>query len=240
MTNVIQCKELIVDYKHKRALDGLTLSVKKGEIFGFLGPNGAGKSTTIKTLLGLLFASSGEVLLHGFSPSDPKARRLVGYLPEEANYYRFLTPMEILEFYGSVCGVSSKLIKARSAELLKMVGLDHVKNKFVGTFSKGMTQKISLAQCLIHDPETLILDEPTSGLDPVARIELRQLLKTLKEKGKTIFFSSHELSEVETVCDSVAVLKGGRVVKSGSMSQMIGASHQHLEKLFIEIVKGES
>ncbi len=240
MPSVIEINDLKVDYAHKRALDGLSLKVTRGEIFGFLGPNGAGKSTAIKTILGLIFPTSGTVTLHGLSPVKPESRRKVGFLPEEANYYRFLTPVEILNFYGDLCEVPKDIMKKRIPRLLELVGLSDVKNKQVGTFSKGMAQKISLAQVLIHEPETLILDEPTSGLDPISRMDLRKILKDLKAEGKTIFFSSHELSEVELLCDSIAVLKSGRLVRSGPLQEVLGSTDQPLERFFIRTIKGEN
>ncbi len=240
MTPVIEINDLVVDYAHKRVLNGLSLNVRQGEIFGFIGPNGAGKSTTIKALLGLIFPTSGKVVLHGLSPSHPESRRKVGFLPEEANYYRFLTPIEILNFYGHICEVSRSVMAKRIPELLELVGLSDVKNKQIGTFSKGMTQKISLAQVLIHEPDTLILDEPTSGLDPISRMDLRKILKDLKDRGKTIFFSSHELSEVELLSDSIAILKDGKLVRSGSLNDILGKNDQHLERFFIQTIKGSS
>ncbi|PIU40039.1 MAG: ABC transporter [Candidatus Omnitrophica bacterium CG07_land_8_20_14_0_80_50_8] len=238
-SSVIEINNLTVDYAHKHALDGLSLSVTRGEIFGFLGPNGAGKSTAIKTILGLIFPVSGSVTLHGLSPDNPESRRTVGFLPEEANYYRFLTVVEILTFYGTICGVAKDAVKRRIPRLLELVGLSEVKNKQVGTFSKGMTQKISLAQALIHEPETLILDEPTSGLDPLSRMELRHILKGLKNEGKTIFFSSHELSEVELLCDSIAILKSGRLIKSGPIQEVLGSGERNLERFFVQTIKGD-
>ena len=235
--SVIEINALTVDYARKRALNGLSLQVARGEIFGFLGPNGAGKSTTIKAILGLIFPTSGHIMLQGFSPANPESRQKVGFLPEEANYYRFLTPVEILTFYGDICGAPRDTMKKRIARLLEMVGLSDVKNKQVGTFSKGMVQKINLAQTLIHEPETLILDEPTSGLDPLSRMDLRKILKDLKAEGKTIFFSSHELSEVELLCDSIAILKAGRIVRSGPLQEVLESKDQHLERFFIQAVQ---
>ena len=237
MASVIQIQDLTVDYTRQRALDGLSLQVNRGEIFGFLGPNGAGKSTAIKTILGLIFPKSGNVLLHGLPPTNPKSREKVGFLAEEANYYRFLTPLEILKYYGDICEVPKETLKIRIPKLLELVGLSEVKNKQVGGFSKGMAQKISLAQALIHEPETLILDEPTSGLDPIARMDLRKILQGLKNEGRTIFFSSHELSEVELLCDSIAVLKAGKLVTSGPLAQVLGGSDQHLERFFINTIQ---
>ena len=238
--SVIQIKDLIVQYKDARVIDGVTLSVKPGEIFGFLGPNGAGKSSTIKTILGLLFPKSGTVTVLGRSPSDVRSRAKIGYLPEETTYYRFLSPKEILTFYGRLFGIPRVELKKRIERLLGLVGLEAVANRMISTFSKGMTQKMSLAQCLINDPELLILDEPTSGLDPIARMGLRKILSDLRQGGKTIFFSSHELSEVEMVCDSVAILKAGKMLKSGTLREILGTRHElSLEQYFLKTIHGE-
>ncbi len=238
MGYAIDCRDIRVAFGAKTVLDGFNLKVKAGEMFGFLGPNGAGKSTTIKTILGLVKPTSGEVLVHGVPPDHPSARRRIGFLPEEAMYYRFLTPMETLRFYGDVCGVERALLTRRIEELLRLVGLWEVRNRQIKTFSKGMTQKVSLAQALIHDPDTLILDEPTSGLDPIARMNLRHLLKELKEKGKTIFFSSHELSEAELLCDGIAILKAGKIIKTGSLEQVLAGKEHSLERFFIDTIGG--
>ena len=238
MENAIEIKNLVVAYGPKRALNGLSLSVEKGKIFGFLGPNGAGKTTALKTLLGLIPFYSGDVRVHGLSPSDPSARARIGFLPEEATYYRFLTPVEILKFYGEIFGVSKSDLNGRIEKLLSLVGLSGVRNKPLHTFSKGMTQKVSLAQALINDPDTLILDEPTSGLDPLARMDLREILQNLRERGKTIFFSSHELSEAERACDSIAILESGRLVRSGSLKEILGdPPKENLEQFFIETIR---
>jgi len=239
LDSVIEIKDLVVRYRKKRALDGLSLSVKRGEIFGFLGPNGAGKSTTIKTLLGLIHPDEGSVRLGGLSPLDPKARREVGFLPEEANYYRFLSPVELLSFYGEIFRLPGSVLKNRIEKLLSLVGLTEARNKPIRTFSKGMAQKASLAQALINNPETLILDEPTAGLDPLARMDLRKILADLKEEGKTLFFSSHELSEVELLCDSIAIIKSGKIIKSGSLHEVLeGEKDQNLERFFLKTVRG--
>lgn len=234
MTHVIDFDGLTVSYGAKKALDGLTLRVAKGEIFGFLGPNGAGKSTSIKALLGLVLPSSGRVTLHGLPPSDPRSRERIGFLPEEARYYRFLTPIETLRFYGELCRVPKKILEARITILLERVGLSGEGHRSLSTLSKGMTQKLGIAQALINNPDTLILDEPMSGLDPIARMDLRALLLDMRREGKTIFFSSHELSEVELICDSIAILKEGRVIKAGPMTAFVGSDHErNLERFFL-------
>lgn len=239
MGYAIRIQNLVVDYHRKRALDGLTLEVKQGEIFGFLGPNGAGKTTAIKALLGLVPPSGGSVFLHGLPPQDIRSRQKVGFLPEEAFYYRFLTPVEVLKFYGEIFRVPKPVLKERIQKLLSLVGLLDVQRKPLGSFSKGMVQKVSLAQALINDPETLILDEPMSGLDPLARWDLRKLLSGLKEQGRTIFFSSHELSEVELLCDSIAVIQSGRLIRSGPLAEILkDRESRHLETFFLETIRG--
>ncbi len=238
MKNVIEVKDLVVEYQGRKAVDGLTFNVRSGEIFGFLGPNGAGKSTTIKAILGLVFPQSGFVRIQGCSPSDPKSRAKIGFMPEEATYYRFLNPREILSFYGKILGISRAQLNTRIDFLLDLTGLSKVSKRPLSTFSKGMTQKVSLAQALIHDPEILILDEPTTGLDPLVKMQLRTILSDLKNKGKTIFFSSHELSEVELLCDSIVIIQAGKMLRSGTLKEVLGTKGGYsLENFFLEVVK---
>ncbi len=238
MGNVIEIKDLVVRYADKKAVDGLSFSVPSGQIFGFIGPNGAGKSTTLKAILGLVFPQSGSVRVHGFSPTDPKSRLKIGFMPEEATYYRFLNPKEILSFYGDIFGIERAKLKRRVEYLLDLVGLSKAAGQRLGTFSKGMAQRVSLAQALIQDPETLILDEPTTGLDPLAKMQLRTILADLKNKGKTIFFSSHELSEVELLCDSVVIIRSGKMLCSGALKEVLGGQGSHsLEQFFLEVMK---
>ena len=239
MPNVIEINDLVVQYGDRRVVEGLTLQVPRGEIFGFLGPNGAGKSTTIKSLLGLIFPQSGTLRLNGLSPSDPRSRARVGFMPEDATYYRFLTAEEILRFYGRLFLISSIELNKRIDRLLNLVGLADAARRQLRTFSKGMVQKVSLAQSLINDPETLILDEPTTGLDPLAKMQLRDILSDLKKQGKTIFFSSHELSEAELLCDSILILKSGRALRGGSLKEVLaGQSGHSLEKFFLNTIQG--
>lgn len=235
----IEANDLVVHYGKHEALKSVSLRVKKGETFGFIGPNGAGKSTFIKTTLGLLLPVSGKVLLNGLPPRDTASRAKLGFVPEEANYYRYLTPEEILRFYGRIFGIPKPTLEPRVTELLKLVGLEQVRRKRASTFSKGMMQKISLAQALINDPDTLILDEPTSGLDPLAKLNLREILVRLREQGKTLFFSSHELSEVALLSDSIAIIVGGKVQAAGPLKEVVGDGERNLERLFIQLVKGD-
>jgi ABC-2 type transport system ATP-binding protein len=224
----------------KEALRSVNLSVKKGEIFGFLGPNGAGKTTTIKTILGHIPLYKGTIRVLGSAPGDPSAKKRIGYMPETANYYWYLTPRELLGMYAGIFGLEKERAKEKIEELLELVGLKEAAGGMMRTFSKGMMQKVSFAQALINDPELLILDEPTSGLDPVARISMRGVIQGLRAKGKTIFFSSHELSEVETVSDEIAVIKDGVILRSGRTGELLakkGASAT-LESFFLEIIGG--
>ena len=237
----IEIRDLVVDYQKRRVLNGLSLEVKRGEIYGFLGPNGAGKTTTIKTILGFIPRFTGTVLLDGLPPSKTRSRAKVGYLPEECTYYRFLTAPENLSFYGELCGLRGADLKKRVDAAMELVGLAPHRKKPVSALSKGTVQKLGLAQALLHSPEILILDEPTSGLDPVARMEFRRTLAGLKEKGCTIFFSSHELSEVELVCDSLAIVKSGEVIKSGTLASVLGPEGpRSLERFFLETIEKPS
>jgi ABC-2 type transport system ATP-binding protein len=245
MAEAIRARDVFFEYGSGRvkveALRGVDLFVPAGEIFGFLGPNGAGKTTAIKIMLGMLFPVKGHMSLFGSSPGLPASRRRVGYMPEIANYYAYLTPRELLIMYGRIFGLDKVTLKGRIDELLISMGLEKVSNRLMGTFSKGMMQKVSFAQSLINDPDLLILDEPTSGLDPVSRKKMRETLQGLREKGKTIFFSSHELSEAELICDSIGILDKGKIVVSGPIEDIIGAREQGetLESHFLKMIGGE-
>jgi len=216
-----------------QALRGLDLTVRQGEVFGFLGMNGAGKTTTIKMLLGFFPPTSGALKVLGGDPVEPETRRRIGYMPEVANYYNYLTVRELLSFYGRVCGMGSAEIRRRSDELVELVGLQDSGKKQLKHFSKGMMQRAGIAQALLHDPELLILDEPLTGLDPVARIQLRDLIVMLRKQGKTVFFSSHELSEAEMICDRVAILKDGKLCCCGGIAEVAGDGAGNLERIFL-------
>jgi len=205
----------------KNALKGLELELTPGEIFGFIGPNGAGKTTTIKCMVGLMQPQAGEILIGGHKAGSKKAQALIGYLPEVSYYYEYLTAREYLEMCGKICGLNRKQLRERIDETLDQVGLDTPKKKLIKHFSKGMTQKLGLAQALLHDPELYVLDEPTSGLDPLARMRFRDIILGLRERGKTVFFSSHELSEVELISDRVAIIRDGKVVEEGRMDRIL-------------------
>ena len=203
-----------------KAVDGLSLEVKRGEVFGLLGPNGSGKSTTIKMILGLLKPTAGTVRLFGLSPQSIEARRRLGYLPELSYLHPFLTAKETLGYYAGLCGLSRKVSRERAAQLLEMVGLSDVANRAVGGFSKGMARRVALAASLIGKPELLVMDEPTSGLDPVSTKEVKTLVKALARGGMTILMTSHLLADAEDVCDRVMIVNHGKAVAEGRVSEL--------------------
>ncbi|MDD5745963.1 MAG: ABC transporter ATP-binding protein [Candidatus Omnitrophica bacterium] len=223
---------------NKEALRGLSLEISGGEIFGFLGPNGAGKTTTIKAILNLLFPDQGRILLFGEPNDSVRARRRLGYMPELANYYWYLTPRELLLMYAGFFGMPKKSALKKIEALCERVGLAAEADVLMKFFSKGMMQKVSLAQALINDPDILVLDEPTSGLDPIARINVRDIINEVKSQGKTVFFSSHELSEVELVCDRVGILHEGRLIKSETTAAILHEKGQQrsLETYFTDLI----
>lgn len=210
-------------HRSSTVLSDVSLSVTKGEIFGFLGHNGAGKTTTMKILLGLLRPTSGRVDVLGAPAGDVATHSKLGYLPEAPYFYDYLTAEEFLEFYGKLAGMSHDAIQNRIPILLEQVGLQEAQHRQLRKFSKGMLQRIGLAQALIQDPELVVLDEPMSGLDPMGRKEVRDLILTLREQGKTVFFSTHILSDVEMVCDRVGILAKGRMLALGKVEDLIDA-----------------
>ncbi len=195
-------------------MSNLSLTVRRGSIFGFLGPNGAGKSTSIKMLLGLVKPTSGEASVLGAPAGNVEVRRKIGFLPEHFRFYDWLTPAELLRLHGRLCGMTATHLRERVPILLDLVGLTPHRDKRIHDFSKGMMQRIGLAQALIHEPEIVFLDEPTSGLDPMGRRLVRDVIRAQRERGATVFLNSHLLSEVEITCDNVAFLKDGEVVAS--------------------------
>ena len=219
-----------------KAVDGLSLSLSAGEVMGFLGTNGAGKTTTIKMMLGLIRPSSGRVQVLGGDPSCPRVRARIGYMPETATYYPYLNARELLAFYGGICGLDPKTVRARSDELLESVGLADAAKRPLRTYSKGMLQRAGIAQALLNDPALLVLDEPFTGLDPLARIHFRELMRGLRERGKSIFFSSHELGETELLCDKVVIMKKGRALYQGPVRQLAGDGERNLERIFLEVI----
>lgn len=204
-----------------KAVNDIDFEVKKGEIIGLLGPNGSGKSTTVKMLLGLLYPTSGMLNVFGVSPRDVSIKKNIGYLPEETYLYKYLNPVETLDFFGSLFDIPSRERKRRIDQLISMVGLEHVKNRQIGEFSKGMSRRIGLAQAMINDPELLIFDEPTSGLDPLGCRDVKDLILNLKERGKTVVVTSHLLSDIEDVCDRVIILYGGKIRAEGALNDLL-------------------
>ncbi len=216
MTAIIKTENLGKTYRGKKgrrvdALKDLNLEVQKGEVFGFLGPNGAGKSTTIKLLMGLIFPTSGRFVINGIEGKDIRYKKFVGYLPENPSFYDYLTGEELLYFVGRNFGMSSKELQARAEELLRTLDLHEARKRPIRSYSKGMVQRIGLAQALIHDPDILILDEPMSGLDPLGRILVKELILKLKDRGKTIFMSTHILNDIEVLCDRVGIIVNGHL-----------------------------
>jgi len=240
---ILRTENLCVDYPRrgwgqpgKRAVNNLNLSVWPGEVFGFLGPNGAGKTTTMNVLLGFRQPTSGQAFLFGSNVREPIARQRLGYLPEMTYYYKFLSAEELLQFYARIFDIPRPERERRIDLVLKLVELDGVRKRQIKTYSKGMQQRVGLAQALINDPELLILDEPTSGLDPIGRMQVRQIIQRLKSEGRTVFFSSHELGEVETVCDRVAILKQGELQVEGAINSLAQQHGCNLEQLFLKVI----
>jgi ABC-2 type transport system ATP-binding protein len=206
------------------AVHDLSLRVEKGEVYGLLGPNGSGKSTTLKILLGLVTATSGETRVFGEDSNSVRSRRDVGFLPENPYFYKFLTGAETVRFFGKLSGMSGDGLEARVEELLELVGLTDAAARRVGSYSKGMLQRIGLAQALVQDPGLLVLDEPTAGVDPVGSREIRDLILELKARGKTVLLCSHLLSQVQEVCDRVGILARGRLVREGRVEDLLAIS----------------
>lgn len=206
--------------KETNAVRNLSFEVKEGEIFGFLGPNGAGKTTTIHLLLNLLRPTTGAAFLFEQPVTSTAVRKRIGYLPESVNLHSYYNGGKLLNFYGELCGMPSEGRSKRTAELLKLLKLEEASYKRVSAYSKGMAQRLGFAQAMMHDPDLLILDEPTASLDPVGRKEFRDILIELKRRGKTVFISSHILSEVETVCDRVAILERGELKRVGTLQEL--------------------
>ncbi len=211
------------------AVRGVSFDVRPGEIFGLLGPNGAGKTTTIKSILRLVRPSGGSVELFGGSPDEPAIRAKVGYMPENPYVYQYLRPLEFLDLCGRLVGMGRKERKERAEAMIDQVKLRHAVDRPIGRFSKGMMQRVGLAQALLHDPQLLILDEPMSGLDPIGRKEVRDVLLAQRDAGKTLLFTSHVLSDVEVLCDRVVILRKGKVRAEGAVSELVRAEVERYE-----------
>jgi ABC-2 type transport system ATP-binding protein len=243
MSAILRIENLRVEYRSSEsrhgvnvALQGLNLSVNAGEVFGFLGPNGAGKTTTMNVLLGYVNATSGAAHLFDVNVREPIARQRIGYLPEQTYYYKFLTADELLRFYARLFGIPRAETGKRIDQLLKLVELEPARKRPIRTYSKGMQQRLGLAQALVNNPDLLLLDEPTSGLDPLGRMKVREIIQRLKNEGKTVFFSSHELGEVETVSDRVAILDQGELKVQGRVNDLVAQYQGNLEQVFLKVV----
>ena len=208
------------------AVDNLSLRVEAGEVYGLIGPNGSGKSTTMKVLLGLISATSGSSAVFGLSSSETASRGSVGFLPENPYFYKYLTGAETLSFYGKLCGLSRRKIKERTFELLSLVDLENARDRRLGGYSKGMLQRIGLAQALVGDPRLVVLDEPTAGVDPAGSRKIRDLIIELKERGISVILSSHLLEQVQEVCDRVGIIFEGKLVKEGRLEELIEIENQ--------------
>jgi ABC-2 type transport system ATP-binding protein len=238
----IETIELTKDYsvgfwrqRSRRALDRLSLQMEAGEVFGFLGPNGAGKTTTLKLLLQLVFPTSGEARILGRPPGDLSAKRRLGYLPENPYFYDYLTAEELLTYFGGLLGLRAADRRQRVSKLLDEVGIGSERHLQLRKFSKGMLQRVGIAQALLNEPDLVILDEPMSGLDPLGRRDVRALILRLRDRGCSVFFSSHVLSDAEALCSRVAILSKGRLVASGRLSDMLAFSVRGWELVVADV-----
>jgi len=217
-------------------VDNISLQVKKGQVFGFLGLNGAGKTTTVKMIVGLLFPDSGSITVNRLSSTTVESRAKVGFMPEQPQFYQHLQATEVLTYVGRLFSLPPEQLAGKAAQLLGEVGLGQSQHLPVRRFSKGMHQRLAFAVALMNDPELLILDEPLDGLDPLGRLDFKRLILNLKRRGKTVFFSSHILSDVEELCDEVAILHHGQIVAQGAPTKLVKKG-QTLEEYFVEQVQ---
>src|SRR5580693_9335548 len=245
-TPAIEIEGLTKDYpvgfwrqRMHRSLDHLTLQVQDGEVFGFLGPNGAGKTTTLKVLMSIIFPTSGTARVRGKSIDDVRMHREIGYLPEQPYFYDYLTARELLDYYARLFGFGAADRRERVTRFLERVGLAGAADLQLRKFSKGMLQRVGIAQAILHDPQVIFLDEPMSGLDPVGRREVRDIIHDLKREGRTVFFSTHILSDAEMLCDRVAVLVGGKLQGVGAPSEMVSVEVHSMEISF-ELSEGQA
>ena len=215
--------------RSKRALRPFSLAVEEGEIFGFLGPNGAGKTTTLKILMGLVFPSGGTARILGMELDDPRMKAQIGFLPEQPYFYDHLTARELLHYYGQLSGVSANELSRKVDAILEQVKLSNSANVQLRKFSKGMLQRVGIAQAILHDPKVVFLDEPMSGLDPMGRREVRNLIEDLKARGKTVFFSTHILSDAEALCDRVGIIHQGELRGVGAVAELTAGVHGKVE-----------
>ena len=208
------------------AVRNISFEVRPGEVYGLLGPNGSGKSTTLKILLGLVTPNQGRAMIFGQDSRDYHSRQDVGFLPENPYFYKFLTAAETLRFYGKVCGMGGALLTKRIDELIHLVGLEDARDRRIGGFSKGMLQRIGLAQALIQDPRLVVLDEPTAGVDPAGSHQIRDLILDLKKRGKTVLLTSHLLEQVQEICDRVGIMARGEMIREGALADLVSVKNQ--------------
>lgn len=237
MSLLIQAKTVSKSYGRHKALERVSLNVNKGQTYALLGPNGAGKTTFVKALLGLVSYDSGEILINGKVANDPHSRSSLAYLPEKFQFYSFDTPERVLRFYARARNVSGPQIKSQIEKALEQVMMTENSSKKLRQLSKGQMQRVGLATLLMGNPELLILDEPFSGIDPVGIKELRDIIRSLKEQGKTLFINSHILAEMEKICDSLAVLNHGECLAQGEASELLNS--QSLENFFYRLIRPE-
>lgn len=245
MEPALKIENLTVAYlqgykKHRLAIDGISFDIEQGKILGLLGPNGAGKTTLMKAIIGLIKSKKGRISIFG-DPVSTKALAHVGYMPEISNFYWFLTPKETLEMFGRLSGMTRGGLVQRVGDVLNMVGLSGEENQLIKNFSKGMAERLNMAQAILHDPQMLILDEPFSGLDPLGRIHMRNILGALKKEGKTILLSSHELSEAELISDEICIMKNGKLLKYAALEDILKErADRSLEKYFLHMIGEEN
>ena len=245
MATVVSTDRLTKDFKTgvwrpriHRGLDGLTLDIPAGGVFGLLGPNGAGKSTTLKLLLRLLTPTSGKASIFGLAPGDVRAHQRLGFLPENPAFYDYLSAEELLAYFAGLCGATAADAKSRAASMLDQVGIGADRRRPLRQYSKGMIQRVGIAQALVNNPELVILDEPMSGLDPVGRREVRELIMKLRDEGRTVLFSSHILSDAELLCTRVGILAKGKLVASGALTELTAAGRRGNEVVASNVTDG--
>lgn len=236
MKTIIKLQNIKKSISGTEILHGISFEVKKGEVFGFIGPNGAGKTTTLKTILGIIEATDGEIKIFGKSPREREVQRKIGFMPENTYLYKYLTGDEFLDFSAGFYNLEKDFLEKRKNWILEKVGLSHARDRRLSTYSKGMLQRIGIAQAILHDPELIFLDEPMSGLDPIGRKMIKDLLLELKNAGKTIFLNSHILSDVEVICDRFAIIFGGNIIATDRIKNL----KEPLEDFFMKKISGAS
>jgi len=234
MTSAISVRHLTKDFKmglrglKLRAVDNLSLEIPRGQVYGLLGPNGCGKSTTLKIVLGLVAGTSGEITILGFPSATAEARRRTGFLPEAPYFHKFLSGRELVRYCAQLSGVSAIKMESAVEAALELAAMTEAASRPIGTYSKGMLQRIGLAQAIVHDPELVILDEPTAGVDPVGAAAIGRIIRTMRDQGKTVVLCSHLLGQVEQVCDRVAIMDHGRLVLEGRVDEVLAQRDRHL------------